>query len=783
MTLLGVKGVREIRLKWRSFLAVACLTAAACALLVGFTFAHSDLELSTEAVYERLNFLDLYCGVDPVPRSVLDRVERLPEVAATELRHSTKARIYHEGFPRDYKAKVLSIPTRKEPLLNRLVIHQGSGLYSYRGEVLLEKRFARAKGLQLGDLVSLRNGQNLVRLRLVGLVSSPEYLWLTDNPLDPRPKMGRFAVAFASEHDVRILMGGAPKNELHVQLRDGFDRKRAAERVDQALGSWNRRPPLPRELQASYRSLARDLRAFATLAILCPIFFLAFGTAGLLSALWQLVRQQRRQIGVMLSQGVPRRDILRHYCAIGVCVGGTGTVVGVLLGLVLARLLLHLYVETLGLPFIENGFHLGWLCLALGTGGGVSFLASYIAAASVLRLQPVEALSERAPAYTRTAGWLARLPFGWKMAMRGMIRHPWRSATAFLGGALAVILVTMVLVLLDSQRFTLDFFFTKVHCYQLEVGLKGSPSSSELPPIESWKGVLEVQPLLRRSALVNSVDASVWGLPGESPLLRSYDNDFEVVHFKSGEARVGPVTGQRLGVAPGNRAKVSLFGPELFTSDQSYDVGEMLYEPLAFPVKVSLGDLQRHSERTYGGPHDSVSGLLIRTTPESLETIARRLDALAEVRRVEVKSEQRQDIYDYLKMFDSYKLALLVLAGSLGFMLLSATTTLNIMERRRELATLLCLGVPRRVMMGWLMQELTCIWFVSLLVGIPLGVGAGDLLVNSYESELLQLRLFLSPWTLAQVGAASLLLILASGARAAKLLFELPPVQSAARQD
>lgn len=781
MTLLGRKAIREIRLKWRSFLAVAALVALACALMVGFTSALSDIESSAQETYRRLKFLDLYCSVEGLPRSVVERVSRLPEVSAVQLRYSLSGRILADRFGRDYKARIISVLPRQEPLMNRLVIHQGSGLYANRGELLLERRFAEAHDLQVGERVTLRRAEQTLHFRVVGLVSSPEYLWLTDNPLDPRPVKGRLAVVFASPADLRSLTGGQPENQLQVLLNAGVDRVHGCRQVAQALGGWSLEPPVPRELQPSYRALARDLRAFALLGTLFPMFFLCFGAAALLSALWQLVYQQQRQIGILLSQGVPRGAVMRHYCSVGIGVGGSGALLGVLLGLGLGRVLLHLYVGVLGLPFVRAGFHPAWLLLALVGGITVSGLAAWLAASSILRLSPVAALSGQTLAGPRTPAWLGRLSYGWRIAVRSLLRHPWRSLTALLGGVLAVILVTMVLVLIDSQKATLEFFFSRVHRYDLEVSFKGSPSLAGIAPIEDWEGVLEVQPVLRTSGRFHSGHASVWGLPPDSPLLRLYDTNLERVRLAPSEARLGTVSARRLKVSRGDPVGLAVFTNTFEWLTRRFYVGELLYEPLAFPVKVPLSDLQRQLVKAEGGAVDQISKLLVRTEPQERETLVRRLAARPEVSGVEVKSEQRRDIEEYLKLFDSLKLAMLIFAGSLGFMLMTATTTLNVMERRRELATMLCLGVGRSTLVGWLARELFCVWLVSLLLGAPLGVAAGELLVNSYESELLELRMYTSWQTLWQVAAASLVLVMGSGARAARLIFRLPLVEAVAR--
>jgi putative ABC transport system permease protein len=108
------------------------------------------------------------------------------------------------------------------------------------------------------------------------------------------------------------------------------------------------------------------------------------------------VLERRKEIGILKSLGADDRDIRWLFLVESGCLGGIGTLGGLLLGWVATRLLSLAglaYLRSQGLPDMEFFAIPPWLLLiAVGIGIGVSILAGTYPAGRAARLDPVEAL-------------------------------------------------------------------------------------------------------------------------------------------------------------------------------------------------------------------------------------------------------------------------------------------------------------------------------------------------------------------------------------------------------
>ena len=141
----------------------------------------------------------------------------------------------------------------------------------------------------------------------------------------------------------------------------------------------------------------------------------------------------------------------------------------------------------------------------------------------------------------------------------------------------------------------------------------------------------------------------------------------------------------------------------------------------------------------------------------------------------------RDEVEDLLRMFNAYKALLLAFTSLFALVVLLGTTTMNVMERRREFATLSCLGVSDAQLAGLLITETLVLWFFGLLAGIPAGLALGQTMMNSFQSQLLQLDLALSAGTVFSTALLSLLICFGAVGNGLSRLRDLP--LTAATQD
>jgi len=787
--LLWVKAWRDLRHNFSAFLACIVMMALAIALLIGFSSAYFNLGESAQLTYQKLQFLDASVYLRGSSPSWVDRVRALPCVAAAEGRGGSTVRIL---LPAGEKAHgwVLGIPTDRALTVNQLLIQRGGGLRQGRGECLLERRFAEAHGFQVGDTLELEKGLDRKRLRIAGLVCSPEYLWLTPDRLDPRPAARRFGVVFASHADVAGLNGSPLIGEIHLRWKPGFESRNCLHEVEKLLEGQRDGPARERAQQASHSLLERDRKAFAGIASVFPAALLALSGLMLFLTLWQLIHQQRKQIGILICQGLSPLWVIGHYLALSLFVGAGSSLLGSLLGPWLAHWATGFYVRTLGLPFVSEAIR----PLSVVTGWSVALTLALLAAGAALKhllqLQPLQLLRSEFLATSQMPAWLSWLPirfsYGWLFPLRNLMRQPWRSLTMIAGVAMSNGLLLMTLAMVDSQSTTLNFLLTDVHRYDLQADLERTNVSSDRPSVAAWPEVERVEEVLRVPATLYHgslfLERGIWGIPADAQLLRLFDT--QLAPMKPGpDLTLSPLQMRLLALRSGDRAEVVIPNGEANPFRHDVPVGRPVYEPIQGPPKIELHTLQRLYCRSVNSPREVTNILLIKVRPGQLQEVRRRLHQDKRVREVITLQQMREDIHDLLRLALAYISLMLGCAGLISLALVHACTTMNLSERRAEVACMLVQGVRHGDLFRLLLGEALYLWLLGLALGIPAGYAAGDWLLGHYQSDLIDLRLQLLPTTVVATSTVGLVVTLLASLRAIRQLLQIPLAEATRTPD
>lgn len=789
------KILRDLRKGWISFGACLCMLVLSVALYLAFFSASHSLERSTERTYDQLNFLDFTLPVNKISPTEMARLRSIPGVRAVMGRTTRSIRILLDPVTvaasrsRAVDGHLIGLPHGHRPEINDVYVLEGRYLNEPRGEALLEARFARHHGYKIGDTLRVEYDMGASRrFRIVGFVSSPEYIWLANNRFDPRPMDKRYGVVFVAEQDAQSAVGGAHINEVHVLVDDPDSVEAIIEEAEARMGPALAEPAISRLEQPSHALLLRDRQAFKGLAYFFPAIFLSLSSITLFTTLWQLVSRQRREIGILMSQGCSSLQLVGQYLLLGLVIGFLGAIGGVVLGVPLGRASTKFYTQILGLPFVEVQTPVSGLIGIVGLAVFLSLFASWIATRRILQLDPIRAIRMEFQ-----EGWAPRtetvfdslLPTRMRFALRNLARNPGRGLLSVMGIAVSVAQIVMTLSIFDSQSRTLNYYFDRVHRYDFEVGMNVA-SMAMVPHVYNWPEVEKVEYALRYSATISLDDrrlnTNIWGVARDSDLLRLYTRDREPVAMSHEPLLfLGPVQMARLGARPGDRVELWLHRIHPNAPKFSFSIASTLHEPLANPPKLDLAQLQRVAKYSLWSPPDAVNVLLIKAKPGQVDALRQKLEQEKAFHGISSPLQMRDEVEDLLRMFNAYKALLLAFTSIFALVVLLGTTTMNVMERRREFATLSCLGVSDAQLAGLLITETLVLWFLGLLTGIPAGLALGQVMMNSFQSQLLQLDLALGASTVLTTAGISLLICFVAVGNGLTRLRALP--LTAATQD
>jgi lipoprotein-releasing system permease protein len=201
---------------------------------------------------------------------------------------------------------------------------------------------------------------------------------------------------FLDIHEVRALTGTESANLIEVWTRSAPDLDPVRNAIDEATEKTFS--------VTDWRSMNRQL--FSMLELQQLVLFIVIGlivfvsTFNIVSTLITTVHEKRKEIGMLTALGATSSMVRRIFIFYGTLVGIAGTVIGIVLGVAVCRVITRYELVSFGpeiaevyfvssIPFINRAGDL--IAIAAFT-SIVSFLATIIPSLRAARLQPAEAL-------------------------------------------------------------------------------------------------------------------------------------------------------------------------------------------------------------------------------------------------------------------------------------------------------------------------------------------------------------------------------------------------------
>ncbi len=285
-------------------------------------------------------------------------------------------------------------------------------LLGERGTAWLAGPSARRLGVHRGDQLALQIGGETHRVRITGLLRS-------DNPaaID-----GLLVTDIATAQT--LFARGNRIDRITLQLPDGAAGEAARARIRALL------PPGAELVRTAARSqsLLEMTRAFSINLTAMSLLALLVGMFLVYNSMTFSVLQRRHLIAGLRTLGASRREIFSLILAEAVVLGVVGTLLGLPLGLLLGRVLVHMVTRTINdLYFVlaVNQLMIGFWPLLIGALLGVG--ATIIAA-----LGPTLEAAATAPRQARL-----------RSTLEGRVRQaaPWLAAAGVLVMALGALLL------------------------------------------------------------------------------------------------------------------------------------------------------------------------------------------------------------------------------------------------------------------------------------------------------------------------------------------------------
>ncbi len=656
--------------------------------------------------------------------------------------------------------------SRGGPQVNGIFINSGRGLQPAddgTDTAVLEYHFAKYYGLPPSGTLRLSGGTTL---QYVGQGMSPEYfLVMTDN--GGMMAESNFAAVFVPLATAQNLTGHPDMvNDLLLTLKSGADQDTIRKEIAGALSSAFPNVTVsfltPKD-DAAYNELYNDVSGDQSMYMVVAYLFLAGAAFGAFNLASRMVEAQRREIGIGMALGMPDGAIAVRPLLVAVQIAVLGVVLGIATGVLLNNAFGRLLQEMMPMPVFRTPFQPALFIQAAALGIVIPFAATLYPVWRAVRVTPVDAI-QTGHLVAKGGGFapaISRLPLPGgsivQMPIRNVLRSPYRTLLTLAGITIAVTLLTAILGMLDSITATIDQAKTELlqnHPNRMEVDLDRFYPVDWIQTIRALPSVAEAESGIQVGGYVShngvrletildgvDLDSALWK-PTITSGSRYSDQPGIILSEKAAHD---------LGVKPGDMVTLTIPVLDGQYAFRLVDKTVQVIGTHALPVRaISYIDIRQAGMMGLSGLTNIV---WINPAPGvSRGEVERALFDQSGVASIQPVAGLVNSFESLISSFVGVMYIVAFAVSLLAFLITFNSTSINVDERAREIATMFAFGMPVRTATAMAMLEN----LITGAAGTVLGIGLGYLVLLWMMTErmatqlrTIQFRIVLSPGTVA----------------------------------
>lgn len=767
MRAIHLKLFRELwQLKGQA-LAIALVIASGVATYLLSASTLESLRRTQATYYADYRFADVFASLKRAPDSLRPRIEALPGVTAAQTRVVAQANLDVAGFADPVNGLLVSLPDSGPPVLNALYLHAGRLPEPGRGnETVVSEAFAEAHELAPGDRLSAVINGRRESLDVVGVGSSPEYIYQI-RPGELFPDPAHYGVLWMRRNTLSAAydMDGA-FNDVVVSVRGSVSVEHVIDGLNRLLERYGGARAYARKDQLSHRYLSQEMQVLETMARVFPVIFLGVAIFLLNIVTARLVGTQREQIGVLKAFGYGYGEIGRHYASMVLLIAVVGSIVGVAAGTWLGHGLTRVFVDFYHFPYLQFVLRPSAAATAVGLAGGAALLGGSQSLLRAMRLPPAEAMRPAPPTrYRRTllermgaAKWLDEPT---RMIARHINRHPLKALLTVLGIALSAAIMMVGSFQEDAIDYMLAVQFDRSAREDLTVTFIEPSSRRALLELRAWDGVLAAEPFRAVPVRIKfghrSYRTTIMGYEQGADLHRVIQTDLEPATLPDNGLLLTDYLADWLGASPGDLLSVEVLTGAQRVSDVR--LAGTVNEYSGVSGYMALNALNRFMLE---GQLISGAFMAIDTAAES-EIYADLKDtpgvAGVSLRRQALESFERDMAQNILV----FALINTILAGTIAVGVIYNNARISFSERAHELASLRVLGYRQSETAFVLLGEFALLALLGIPLGLWIGRGMCAYMADAMASDIYRIPLILDPSSYAFSATVVLVAALGSG--------------------
>ena len=766
---------REIEATKSRFFSLLMISLLGAFVVVGIHATAIHMRDAADAKYRRVNLYDLQLrhpmGFTPEDVSTIRQTSSVEKVMPTNI---VDVYVYVRDTRRTMRTYSLPIVPHALNMPNLL---EGR-LPNSPGEIAVERRLLREGGLYIGDDITLSH-REMARFfsifadetfTITGVVNSPLYLTnLRGNTTLGDGNLRYFAYLYQGAYiapvytDIYVIMQGS--RDIH-QVSDAYNTAALKWRsqmetilTDKNIGGF----VFTRQNGIAFESYFQDIQRLESVGYVFPLIFFLVAVLVSLTTMTRMVEEQRGLIGVYKALGYKSAAIFLKYFLYALFSGLAGGILGTILGSsIVPRIIFNAYGYLYNMPPSSHPIPWGIAAIAV--------LSAVVSVTAAVLFTCIKTLGEEAASLMRPkapppgkrvliekipAIW-ARLGFISKVTSRNIFRYKRRFFMTLAGVAGCTALLITAFGLGDSinsvprlQFGEIAIYDAQVHTHELACA-KGEADSQGydvyndarcscmteiLSLIDDSASTLFVRTMTADAHTAAGGFSTTVIIPEDISLLPNFVN---LISPSTGflSARVEEITptthgvlvteklAREMNIIPGDYFTLTLGDGWSYTVLAAAIVENYLLHYVYMPLDYYASLLNRPFHP---------NGLLI-SGDTNLEVLRQHPLVLA----ITNTAWMRDNLRDQTDALSVVTIVLIVMACILALVVLFNLTSINMLERMRELATVKVLGFHDMETAMYLYRENIAVTVMGIALGLVAGVFLNGFILTTVEIDMLK---------------------------------------------
>ena len=726
------KMFRDIRKALGQFIAITIVSAIGIMLFTGMAVSHSSLLNMTNAYYKQSNLANLsvyYLGIDDLGINKIKQVDGVQEVYG---RLSLKADSINN------QSSFIVHTVSNDEKINIASFNAGQ-MPEKRDECIIDYAYATSNNLKVKDRIAVSINQKSYNFTISGIFNSAEYVYLVGDPTKQAiPNHKTFGLLYVNKSLSESLTGNNTYNEVLVTLKNNVNASLVSKKIENTTATYGFGNITLQKDQLSYSQLQSDIDTVESISKVFPYIFFLVAAVILFLSMSRTVQSERSQIGIMKAMGISKRAITFHYLSYSMLCGLAGSIIGNLLGIIIIpKVMLESYKMLYTFPEIRYSGY--WLYVLISTAFVllIGTTASLLSTTKVLREAPAQCMRPIPPRKVHKT-WLEKRKRLWskisyknKLIIRNILLNKHRAILSSVGVIGCVGVLICAFGLKAATNNLVDMQFNKIQKFDDAVLLSTPvPYSSQVPFDNNISQADKLSTIPVTISLDKDINSVLYVLPKSNSSIQLYN-----IHNKSFSLpEDGIVVPYKL--AEEYHLKI---GDSVLVRLESD-----IYKNQGIHVKVAAIDVLYLSQDLYVsyeylkkvGIVPYVNGYYVNVKDKALLSDTNKyLISVPNVRSVVKNSSLKNDITSMMGIMNTMVFIMIAMSSAMALAVIFNISSINIYERRRDLATLKVLGYHKKEINSLVNVENLIITAFGSVFGVIFGAVVYKVIIDVIVSE------------------------------------------------